>query len=63
MSCRVKLKALYELWDALDNPEALPIRIQNPAKELDHVKREIAAIRFFEIPAGAIEPCNSQGKL
>lgn len=46
---------LYVVWDPLDNPEALPIRIQNPAKKLDHVKREIAAIRFFEIPAGAIE--------
>jgi len=46
---------LYVVWDPLGNPEALPIRIQNPAKKLDHVKREIAAIRFFEIPAGAIE--------
>jgi hypothetical protein len=33
----------------------LLIRIQNPAKKLDHVRREIVSIRFFEILAGAIE--------
>ena len=53
---------LYVVWDPMDNPEALPIRIQNPAKNLDHVKREIVSIRFFEIPAGAIEHFKSQGK-
>lgn len=46
---------LYVVWDPLDNPQAVPICIQNPVKKLDHVKREIAAVRFFEIPAGAIE--------
>ena len=39
----------------LENPDAVPIRIQNPAQKLDHVKREIVAARFFEIPAEAID--------
>jgi hypothetical protein len=35
--------------------KAEPVRIQNPAKSFDHVKREILAVRFFEIPAAAID--------
>lgn len=45
---------LYVVWDPLENPNDEPIRIQNPARKLDHVKREIVAARFFEIPAEAI---------
>jgi SNF2 family DNA or RNA helicase len=45
---------LYVVWDPLENPDTEPIRIQNPVKNLDHVKREIVAARFFEIPANAI---------
>jgi hypothetical protein len=44
---------LYVVWDPLgENPEI--VRIQNPAVQLDHAKREIVAARFFEIPAEAI---------
>jgi hypothetical protein len=45
---------LYVVWDPLENRDAEPIRIQNPAQELDHVKREVVAARFFEILASAI---------
>jgi superfamily II DNA or RNA helicase len=45
---------LYVVWDPLENPKAEPVRIQNPVKTLDHVKREIIASRFFEIPAEAV---------
>jgi hypothetical protein len=30
------------------------MRIQNPAKHLDHAKREIVAARYYDIPADAI---------
>ena len=46
---------LYVIWDPLDNPDIEPIRIKNPAKKLDHAKREIVAARFFEIPAEAVQ--------
>ncbi len=45
---------LYVVWDPLENPNDEPIRIQNPARKLDHVKREVVTARFFEIPAEAI---------
>jgi len=45
---------LYVVWDPLENPDAEPIRIQNPAQKLDHVKQEVVTARFFEIPANAI---------
>jgi hypothetical protein len=46
---------LYVVWDPLGKPSAEPLRIQNPAKYLDHAKKEIVAARFFDIPANAIE--------
>jgi len=46
---------LYVVWDPLGKPDAEPLRIQNPAKHLDHAKKEIVAARFFDIPAAAIE--------
>jgi polyhydroxyalkanoate synthesis regulator phasin len=45
---------LYVVWSPLgDAPELL--RIHNPVARLDHVKREIVAARFYEIPAEAVE--------
>lgn len=41
-------------WDPLENQDAEPIKIQNPARKLDRVEKEIVATRFFEIPADAI---------
>ena len=46
---------LYVVWDPLNGPDAKPLRIQNPAKHLDHAKREVVAARYFDIPADAIE--------
>jgi len=45
---------LYVVWDPLEKPDPEPIRIQNPAKHLDHAKREIVAARYYDIPADAI---------
>jgi hypothetical protein len=33
------------------NPSPEPLRIQNPVKHLDHAKREVAAARYYDIPA------------
>jgi len=43
------------VWNPLDNPDRQPVMIQNPAKHLDHAKREIIAARYYDIPAEAIE--------
>lgn len=45
---------LYVVWNPLDKPDAEPLRIQNPAKYLDHAKKEVVAARFFDISAAAI---------
>jgi Domain of unknown function (DUF3883) len=45
---------LYVVWNPLDSPEAEPMRIQNPAKHLDHAKREVIAARYYDISAEAI---------
>ena len=45
---------LYVVWDPLNNPDPEPLRIQNPVKHLDHVKREVVAARHYDIPAEAI---------
>ena len=46
---------LYVVWDPLDNPEAVPLMIQNPAKHLDYAKKEVVAARYYDVPASAIE--------
>jgi hypothetical protein len=46
---------LYVVWDPLGKPDAEPLRIQNPAKHLDHAKKEVVAARYFDIPAAAVE--------
>jgi SNF2 family DNA or RNA helicase len=45
---------LYVVWDPLDNPHPVPVIVQNPAKHLDHAKREIVAARYYDLPAEAI---------
>ncbi|MEW6667885.1 MAG: helicase-related protein [Thermodesulfobacteriota bacterium] len=52
---------LYVVWDPLEDPDAEPVRIRNPVKSLDHVKQEILAARFFEIPAAAIDDIQTRG--
>jgi hypothetical protein len=46
---------LYVVWDPLGNPEPEPLIIRNPAKQLDHAKREVIAARHYDIPAQAVE--------
>jgi Domain of unknown function (DUF3883) len=51
---------LYVVWDPLGKPDPEPLRIRNPAKHLDHAKREVVAQRFFDVPAMAIEQVAAQ---
>jgi hypothetical protein len=46
---------LYVVWDPLGTHDPEPLRIRNPVKHLDHVKREVITARQFDIPAQAIE--------
>ena len=46
---------LYVVWDPLDDPDPAPLMIRNPAKHLDHAKREVAAARYYDLPAEAVE--------
>lgn len=46
---------LYVVWDPLGHPEPAPLIIRNPAKHLDHAKREVLAACYYELPAAAIE--------
>lgn len=46
---------LYVLWDPRKTPSPEPLRIQNPAKQLDHAKKEVVAARFFDLPPAAVE--------
>lgn len=46
---------LYVVWDPLENPDALPMVIQNPAKHLDYAKKEVIAARYYDVPASAVE--------
>ena len=46
---------LYVVWDPLDNPDPMPLMVQNPAKHLDHAKQEVVAARYYDFSADAIE--------
>ena len=46
---------LYVVWDPLNNPDPLPVMIQNPAKHLEHAAKPVVSARFYDIPAAAIE--------
>ncbi len=46
---------LYVVWNPLDGPDPVPVMVQNPAKHLDHAKREIVAARYYDLPADAID--------
>ena len=46
---------LYVVWDPLDNPDPVPLMVQNPAKHLDHAKQEVVAARYYDFSAEAIE--------
>ena len=46
---------LYVVWDPLDAPDPVPLMIRNPARRLDHAKKEAARSRYYDLPAAAIE--------
>ena len=46
---------LYVVWDPLENPDANPVLVRNPAKNLDYAKKEVVAARYYDIPANAVE--------
>ncbi len=46
---------LYVVWDPLDGPDPTPVMVRNPAKCLDHAKREVVAARHYDFPAEAVE--------
>ena len=46
---------LYVVWDPLENPDAVPVMVQNPARHLDYAKKEVVAARYYDVPAGAVE--------
>jgi superfamily II DNA or RNA helicase len=45
---------LYVVWNPLDRPDPVPVMVQNPAKHLQHAKREIVAARYYDLRADAI---------
>ena len=45
---------LYVVWDPLNNPDPLPVMVQNPAKHLEHAAKPVVSARFYDIPARAI---------
>ena len=46
---------LYVVWDPLDNPDPVPLRVKNPARHLDYAKKEVVAARYYDLPANAVE--------
>ena len=46
---------LYVVWDPLENPDAIPVVVRNPARHLDYAKKEVVAARYYDIPASAVE--------
>ena len=45
---------LYVVWNPLQNPDPVPIMIQNPAKVLEHAAKPVVSARFWDIPAEAV---------
>ena len=46
---------LYVVWDPLENPDAVPVMVRNPARHLDYAKKEVVAARYYDVPASAVE--------
>ena len=46
---------LYVVWDPLNDPDPVPLMVQNPATCLDYAKKEVVAARYYDLPAGAVE--------
>ena len=46
---------LYVVRDPPDDPAPAPLMVRSPATRLDHTRREVAAIRYHDLPAEAVE--------
>ena len=46
---------LYVVWDPIENPDAVPVMVRNPARHLDYAKKEVVAARYYDVPASAVE--------
>ncbi len=46
---------LYVVWDPLENPDAVPVMVRNPARRLEYAKQEVIAARYYDVPANAVE--------
>ena len=46
---------LYVVWDPLNDPDPLPVVIQNPAKCLEHAAKPVVSARFYDVPSAAIK--------
>ena len=46
---------LYVVWDPLEDPDAVPVMVRNPARHLDYAKKEVVAARYYDVPASAVE--------
>jgi superfamily II DNA or RNA helicase len=45
---------LYVVWNPLQDPDPVPVMIQNPAKFLEHAAKPVVAARFYDISADFI---------
>ncbi|MCG2658770.1 MAG: DUF3883 domain-containing protein, partial [Kiritimatiellae bacterium] len=46
---------LYVVWNPLNNPNSVPVMIQNPAKHLEHAAKPVVSARFYDISAESIQ--------
>jgi hypothetical protein len=46
---------LYVVWNPLQNPDPVPVMIQNPAKVLEHAAKPVVSARFYDISADAVQ--------
>jgi len=51
---------LCVVWNPLDGPSPEPLRIRNPARHLDHAKKEVVVARYYDIAAQVIDQVAAQ---
>jgi len=51
---------LYVVWDPKE-PGAQPTLVQDPAHVLEHAAREVAATRYYEVSASAVQQAKTNG--
>jgi hypothetical protein len=52
---------LYVIWNPLQNPDPVPVMIQNPAKVLEHAAKPVVSARFWDIPAEVVTAAARHG--